>query len=158
MRHAVARIACSIAIDVTWVALQSVRLGAAPDASAIAFACLVAFHLVALAGAVTGERMARTRFAIQRALEAAVRDRQALLDDLFPPAVVQAVLAGEPVPPLVSEGVVVLFCDLAGGLWEWLSRFLRDHAATSALAPRLLGAGFTRMSSALGPADVMRGA
>ena len=142
VRFVAARLAASVLVDVVWTVLRGRRLGASPDATAIAFATLIAFHVVAFGGAVTGERMARTRFAIHRALEAAVRDRRALLDDLFPPAVVQArrgvapayphlltrvpppaplllppqsLLAGDPVPPLVSEGAVVLFCDFAGG-------------------------------------------
>ena len=107
-------VACGIAVDIAWVAIRATQLGASPDVAIIAFTSLFVFHAIALAGSVTGERLARTRYAIQRALEAAVRDRRALLDDLFPPAVVAALLAGDPVPPLVSDGAVVLYCDLVG--------------------------------------------
>jgi hypothetical protein len=114
MWHTAVRVACAVVIDIIFIYLYTTKLKAPADAAGIAFASLLGCHAVALWAAATEERLVRTRCAIQRALEAAVRDRRALLDDLFPPAVVQALLAGKPVPPLVSEGAVVLFCDLVG--------------------------------------------
>lgn len=124
------RLACAIALDVLWLTLQSRRNPPTPpDATFLIFVVLFTCHWVSFWVSARTERSERDAFSIQRALETAVRERRALLEDLFPPAVVRALVTGEPVRPLVTEGAVVLYCDLVG---------------------------FTRMCSALEPLEIMR--
>jgi hypothetical protein len=50
VRFVAARLAVSVLVDVVWTVLRGRRLGASPDATAIAFATLIAFHVVAFGG------------------------------------------------------------------------------------------------------------
>ena len=127
--HSRTRIACAVVVDVVWVALQSQRLTVPSDVALLVFITLFVSHGVSLWTSASSERAERSAFLIQRALEAAVRERQQLLEDLFPPAVVASLIAGDPVPPAVTSGAVVLYCDLVG---------------------------FTRMCSGMTPLQIMR--
>ena len=118
-----------MAIDVLWVSISAFIHPVPSDAAVLIFALLLACHAVTLWAGAQVEKHERASFSVQRALEAAVRERQKLLEDLFPPAVVKALVAGEPVRPLVTDGAVVLYCDLVG---------------------------FTRMCSGLDPLQIMR--
>ena len=59
----------------------------------------------------TSEELRRAEFALERALHLAVNESRAMLDDLFPPQVVTALLDGCETPPQVIE-VVAMHCDL----------------------------------------------
>ena len=129
-RHTLARVACAVLVDVLWVAMQSARYLHIPgDIAVLVFVLLLCTHAVSLCASAGAEQDERNAYAITRALETALRERHQLLEDLFPPAVVSALVAGEAVPPLVTEGAVVLFCDLVG---------------------------FTRMCSGMSPLEIMR--
>jgi hypothetical protein len=113
IRQSLFRVLCAIIVDVAWVALESSQLGVTSDVALMAFACLLVFHCAAAVASRTLEELVRSEFALQRALTSAATEARALLDDLFPPFAVEAVVSGTPVAPIVSHGAVVLFCDLA---------------------------------------------
>lgn len=128
-RHTLARVVCAVLVDIIWVTTQSARyLHIQGDVAVLVCALLICSHAVSLCASAGVEQDQRNAYSITRALETALRERQQLLEDLFPPAVVSALVAGEPVPPLVTEGAVVLFCDLVG---------------------------FTRMCSGMAPLEIM---
>lgn len=126
-RHRFLVIVCT---DVLWISLQSrVKHFVDPAVAVTLFLTLLIVHAVSLVISIHVERLERSVLALKCALEAAVTDRKKLLDDLFPPVIVEALVAGTDVPPLISTGAVVLHIDFVG---------------------------FTRMCSELTPQQIMR--
>jgi hypothetical protein len=113
LHNSLFRVSCAVVVDAIWVTLQSHQLLVAVDVALISFASLLAFHILAVIASRTVEVLLRSEFALQRALASAATEARALLDDLFPPFAVDAVVSGTPLVPIVSHGAVVLFCDLA---------------------------------------------
>ena len=109
------RVILFIVIDIIWVTYASSMFPVIPsDAIFLAFAILLVSHSVTLWAASSSDRAERDKFAINKALKTAVHERQALVNDLFPPDIVKAIMEGSPMLPIVSSGVVVLYCDLVG--------------------------------------------
>ena len=127
--HAFVCLAAIVLLDAVVVAVRATQLQAPPDVAVIAFAAMLTSHIAAALAARSHEESIRAAFALQCALRSAAADARRLLDDLFPPTAVRALLAGHLVPPRVADCAAVWFCDLAG---------------------------FTRLASSLSPREVMR--
>jgi hypothetical protein len=126
MRYSLVRFACAVITDVVMISVDSAKVDW--YIAVFAFASLFFCQCIVLAAGRVSEDRTRADFALQLAISSAFEDARKLLVDLFPPHIVRALIAGEDVPHVVSDGSVILYCDLAG---------------------------FTRMSSGMAPLAVL---
>lgn len=112
--HIFCRVAVSLSLELATLAALAVKWHVGMGVGIIAVAMCASCHAIAILSNVSFCNIERARFATELALRYASDDAARILTDLFPQHIVQRLVAGEAVEPTVSEGTVVLFCDLAG--------------------------------------------